>query len=216
MFRISTLIYVVPAILISVTLHEMAHGYVSYKLGDPTPKLDGRLSLNPLRHLDFFGTLALLFAGFGWARPVRVDPSYYKDPKSGMVWTAFAGPLANFLLSFGCIFLLMALLRFGYLLPDVFWLETIIDYLGELLNYTALLSLGQAIFNMIPVPPLDGSKIIAGLLPDHIYEWFLRNEQLLSMLIFVLLFTNIINGPLLQLRNTIFNGMAEIAFGILF
>ena len=96
------------------------------------------------------------------------------------------------------------------------WLETIIDYLGELLNYTALLSLGQAIFNMIPVPPLDGSKIIAGLLPDHIYEWFLRNEQLLSMLIFVLLFTNIINGPLLQLRNTIFNGMAEIAFGILF
>ena len=201
MFRISTLIYVVPAILISVTLHEMAHGYVSYKLGDPTPKLDGRLSLN---------------AGFGWARPVRVDPSYYKDPKSGMVWTAFAGPLANFLLSFGCIFLLMALLRFGYLLPDVLWLETIIDYLGELLNYTALLSLGQAIFNMIPVPPLDGSKIIAGLLPDHIYEWFLRNEQLLSMLIFVLLFTNIINGPLLQLRNTIFNGMAEIAFGILF
>ena len=111
MFRISTLIYVVPAILISVTLHEMAHGYVSYKLGDPTPKLDGRLSLNPLRHLDFFGTLALLFAGFGWARPVRVDPSYYKDPKSGMVWTAFAGPLANFLLSFVCIFLLMALLR---------------------------------------------------------------------------------------------------------
>ena len=92
MFHISTLIYVVPAILISVTLHEMAHGYVSYKLGDPTPKLDGRLSLNPLRHLDFFGTLALLFAGFGWARPVRVDPSYYKEPKSGMVWTAFAGP----------------------------------------------------------------------------------------------------------------------------
>lgn len=216
MHDFSTLIYTVPAILISVTLHEMAHGYVSYKLGDPTPKQDGRLSLNPLRHLDFFGTLALLFAGFGWAKPVRVDPGYYKDPKSGMVWTAFAGPLANFLLSFLCVFLMVVLLRFGYLLPNLSWLNGLVNDFYELLNYTALLSLGQAIFNMIPIPPLDGSKIIAGMLPDTLYAWFLRNEQLLSMLIFVLLFTNVINGPLLQLRSVLFNGMAEVAFRLLF
>ena len=125
MFDFDTLIYTVPAILISVTLHEMAHGYVSYKMGDPTPKEDGRLSLNPLHHLDFFGTLSLLFIGFGWAKPVRVNAGYYKDPKTGMVWTAFAGPLMNFVLSFVCIFLMMGLFRISSLLPYYAQLEQI-------------------------------------------------------------------------------------------
>lgn len=209
-------IYIVPAILISVTLHEMAHGYVSYKLGDPTPKEDGRLSLNPLRHLDLFGTLALLFAGFGWAKPVRVDASYYKDPKTGIVWTAFAGPLINFVLSFLCVLAVVALIRYSYLIPANQAITEIFHYLSELLNYTALLSLGQAIFNMIPVPPLDGSKILYGLLPDSVFQWFMRNEQFLSLFIFLLLFSNVINGPLLTLRNLIFNGMADIAFSIFF
>lgn len=209
-------IYIVPAILISVTLHEMAHGYVSYKLGDPTPKQDGRLSLNPLRHLDLFGTLALLFAGFGWAKPVRVDASYYKDPKTGIVWTAFAGPLINFVLSFMCVLAVVALIRYSYLIPANQAITEIFHYLSELLNYTALLSLGQAIFNMIPVPPLDGSKILYGLLPDSVFQWFMRNEQFLSLFIFMLLFSNVINGPLLTLRNLIFNGMADIAFSIFF
>ena len=209
-------IYIVPAILISVTLHEMAHGYVSYKLGDPTPKEDGRLSLNPLRHLDPFGTLALLFVGFGWAKPVRVDASYYKDPKTGIVWTAFAGPLINFVLSFLCVLAVVALIRYSYLIPANQAITEIFHYLSELLNYTALLSLGQAIFNMIPVPPLDGSKILYGLLPDSVFQWFMRNEQFLSLFIFLLLFSNVIKGPLLTLRNLIFNGMADIAFSIFF
>lgn len=209
-------IYIVPAILISVSLHELAHGYVSYKLGDPTPKQDGRLSLNPLRHLDPFGTLALLFVGFGWAKPVQVDASYYKDPKTGIVWTAFAGPLMNFVLSFICILIIVALMRFGHLLPNNRMLNTIVMYVYHLLNYTALLSLGQAIFNMIPVPPLDGSKILYGLLPDSLFDWFMRNEQFLSLLILFLLFTNVINGPLLNLRNVIYNGMANIAIQLFF
>ncbi len=209
-------IYIVPAILISVSLHELAHGYVSYKLGDPTPKEDGRLSLNPLRHLDPFGTLALLFVGFGWAKPVRVDASYYKDPKTGIVWTAFAGPLMNFVLAFVCILLIAALMRFGYMLPANRMLNTIVMYVYNLLNYTALLSLGQAIFNMIPVPPLDGSKILYGILPDSLFAWFMRNEQFLSLLILFLLFANVINGPLLNLRNVIYNGMADIAIQLFF
>lgn len=172
MFDFDTLIYTVPAILISVTLHEMAHGYVSYKMGDPTPKEDGRLSLNPLHHLDFFGTLSLLFIGFGWAKPVRVNAGYYKDPKTGMVWTAFAGPLMNFVLSFVCIFLMMGLFRISSILPYYAQLAHIISYLFLLFQYTALLSLGQAIFNLIPVPPLDGAKILYGMLPDSLYEWF--------------------------------------------
>ena len=100
MFDLNTLIYVAPAIIITVTLHELAHGWVSYKFGDPTPKEDGRLSLNPLRHLDPIGTIALLVAGFGWAKPVHIDPRYYKDAKTGVVWTAFAGPMMNFIIAF--------------------------------------------------------------------------------------------------------------------
>ncbi len=216
MWNIDTLIYVVPAILISVTLHELAHGYVSYRLGDPTPKEDGRLSLNPLRHLDLFGTLALLTVGFGWAKPVRVDAGYYKDPKSGMVWTAFAGPLVNFFLAFLCIVLYLVLLRYGVSIEQGQFLWRLVDYLGELSRYTAILSLGQALFNMIPIPPLDGSKIIYGLLPDSLYEWCMRNEQLLSLLIFLLLFSGVLNAPLLQLRNTVWNALMDIAIAIVF
>ena len=105
MFDLNTLIYVAPAIIITVTLHELAHGWVSYKFGDPTPKEDGRLSLNPLRHLDPIGTIALLVAGFGWAKPVHIDPRYYKDAKTGVVWTAFAGPMMNFIIAFIAVFL---------------------------------------------------------------------------------------------------------------
>lgn len=215
MFDFDTLIYTVPAILISVTLHEMAHGYVSYKMGDPTPKEDGRLSLNPLHHLDFFGTLSLLFIGFGWAKPVRVNAGYYKDPKTGMVWTAFAGPLMNFVLSFVCIFLMMGLFRISSILPYYAQLEQIISYLFLLFQYTALLSLGQAIFNLIPVPPLDGAKILYGMLPDSLYEWFLRNETILSGAIFLLLFSGVINTPLVQLRNVIYQGMLNVVMMIL-
>lgn len=99
------LLYSIPAVLIAISMHEFAHGFVSYKLGDPTPKMDGRLSLNPFRHLDLMGTLCLLVAGFGWAKPVMVNPEYYKNKKRGMVLVALAGPAMNFLLAFLFLFL---------------------------------------------------------------------------------------------------------------
>ncbi|MFR5071534.1 MAG: site-2 protease family protein [Bianqueaceae bacterium] len=99
------LLYSIPAVLIAISMHEFAHGFVSYKLGDPTPKMDGRLSLNPFRHLDVMGTLCLLVAGFGWAKPVMVNPEYYKNKKRGMVLVALAGPVMNFLLAFLFLFL---------------------------------------------------------------------------------------------------------------
>lgn len=208
------LLYLVPGILLTVTLHELAHGWVSYKFGDPTPKEDGRLSVNPLRHLDLCGTLALLLVGFGWAKPVQVDPSYYKDPRTGIVWTAFAGPLINFILAFLLILLDVLLLRF--ILPLV-GISDLTYYFHNLLQITALLSLGQAIFNLIPLPPLDGSKILYGLLPDEWYFKIMRYEPVLSLLLFLLLFSGIFNMPLLQLRSAVYNGMAGVwmmLFGI--
>lgn len=210
MLDLDTLIYVVPAIIITVTLHELAHGWVSYKFGDPTPKLDGRLSLNPLHHLDPIGTIALLLVGFGWAKPVHIDPRYYKDAKTGIVWTAFAGPLMNFIIAFVAIFLFNLLLKLPVSIFSSEIMTRIFIYLIYLMQYTALISLGQAIFNLIPLPPLDGSKILYGVLPDSVYFNIMKYENWLSLILFLVLFSGVLNGPLVSIRTIIFDGMNNL------
>ena len=113
MFNLSNIIYLVIAVVLSMSIHETAHGLVSYWMGDPTAKIEGRLSLNPFKHVDWIGLVCLLVCGFGWAKPVPVDARYYKDAKTGIIWTSFAGPIANFLLSFICVFLFYALYKFA-------------------------------------------------------------------------------------------------------
>ncbi len=215
MLDLDTLIYVVPAIIITVTLHELAHGWVSYKFGDPTPKLDGRLSLNPLHHLDPIGTIALLLVGFGWAKPVHIDPRYYKDAKTGIVWTAFAGPLMNFIIAFVAIFLFNLLLKVPVSIFSSEIMTRIFIYLIYLMQYTALISLGQAIFNLIPLPPLDGSKILYGVLPDSVYFNIMKYENWLSLILFLVLFSGVLNGPLVSIRTIIFDGMNNLCALIL-
>lgn len=215
MLDLDTLIYVVPAIIITVTLHELAHGWVSYKFGDPTPKLDGRLSLNPLHHLDPIGTVALLLVGFGWAKPVHIDPRYYKDAKTGIVWTAFAGPLMNFIIAFVAIFLFNLLLKVPVSIFSSEIMTRIFIYLIYLMQYTALISLGQAIFNLIPLPPLDGSKILYGVLPDSVYFNIMKYENWLSLILFLVLFSGVLNGPLVSIRTIIFDGMNNLCALIL-
>ena len=210
MLDLDTLIYVVPAIIITVTLHELAHGWVSYKFGDPTPKLDGRLSLNPLHHLDPIGTIALLLVGFGWAKPVHIDPRYYKDAKTGIVWTAFAGPLMNYSIAFVAIFLFNLLLKVPVSIFSSEIMTRIFIYLIYLMQYTALISLGQAIFNLIPLPPLDGSKILYGVLPDSVYFNIMKYENWLSLILFLVLFSGVLNGPLVSIRTIIFDGMNNL------
>ena len=210
MLDLDTLIYVVPAIIITVTLHELAHGWVSYKFGDPTPKLDGRLSLNPLHHLDPIGTIALLLVGFGWAKPVHIDPRYYKDAKTGIVWTAFAGPLMNFIIAFVAIFLFNLLLKVPVSIFSSEIMTRIFIYLIYLMQYTALISLGQAIFNLIPLPPLDGSKILYGVLPDSVYFNIMKYENWLSLILFLVLFSGVLNGPLVSIRTIIFDEMNNL------
>lgn len=142
----------IPALLIAISFHEYAHARVSYSLGDPTPKWRGRLSLNPLVHLDPIGLIMLWLFRFGWAKPVEINPSYYKEPKKGTILVSLAGPMANLILAFiAMIILKLDILRIGVL--DSF------IYILFLYNLTLV------VFNLIPIPPLDGSKILAGLLP---------------------------------------------------
>lgn len=158
------------AVLFCLTVHETCHGLAALALGDPTAKRQHRLSLNPLRHIDWFGLLMMLVAGFGWARPVPVNPNYFKKPRQGMALTALAGPVSNLLLAL--LLLIPARLIYTYAHYSVFN-QTALDFLTS----TAALSIGLGLFNLIPIPPLDGSKVLAVLLPERAYRWLMRYER---------------------------------------
>lgn len=188
---VKELIYFIPAILIAVSLHEFAHGYVSYKLGDPTPKATGRLSLNPLAHLDPVGTLCLLLFYFGWAKPVQVNPYYYKDKRKGMALVGLAGPMMNFLIALICAFAMEIILKMtGGYAGDV----TV--FIFKLFQYTYTISIGLGVFNLIPFPPLDGSKIVGALLPEEKYFKYMKYERYGQLILFGLLMSNLLDRPL--------------------
>ena len=149
----------VAAIILCMTVHETCHGLAAYALGDPTAKSMHRLSLNPLRHIDWLGLALMFVAGFGWAKPVPVDLRYFKKPKQGMALTALAGPVSNFVLAFLALLACKAIFYVPY--SDGWGLAFSFCY------YTAILSIGLGVFNLIPIPPLDGSKVLAVLLPDR-------------------------------------------------
>ena len=158
------------AVLFCLTVHETCHGLAALALGDPTAKRQHRLSLNPLRHIDWFGLLMMLVAGFGWARPVPVNPNYFKKPRQGMALTALAGPASNLLLAL--LLLIPARLIYTYAHYSVFN-QTALDFLTS----TAALSIGLGLFNLIPIPPLDGSKVLTVLLPERAYRWLMHYER---------------------------------------
>lgn len=158
------------AVLFCLTVHETCHGLAALALGDPTAKRQHRLSLNPLRHIDWFGLLMMLVAGFGWAQAVPVNPNYFKKPRQGMALTALAGPASNLLLAL--LLLIPARLIYTYAHYSVFN-QTALDFLTS----TAALSIGLGLFNLIPIPPLDGSKVLAVLLPERAYRWLIRYER---------------------------------------
>lgn len=168
------------AVLLCLTVHETCHGLAAYALGDPTARRAHRLSLNPLRHIDWFGLLMMFAAGFGWAKPVPVNPNYFKKPKQGMALTALAGPVSNFLLA------LLTLLAARILCDVAAYSETnqrILDFL----LMVAVLSIGLGLFNLVPIPPLDGSKVLAVLLPDRAYNWLMRYERFGMLVLLVVI-----------------------------
>ncbi|MCI9643722.1 MAG: site-2 protease family protein [Oscillibacter sp.] len=163
----------VLAVLLCLTVHEACHGLAAYALGDPTARDRHRLSLNPLRHIDWLGLAMMLAVGFGWAKPVPVDPRYFKRPKQGMALTALAGPVSNLLLALLAVFLSRELYARGAWMPMGIRVS-----LFQFLLYTlAPLSIGLGLFNLLPIPPLDGSKVLGAFLPDRAFFGLMRYER---------------------------------------
>ena len=165
---LSVLLSVIPS-LVCITLHELSHGLVAYALGDDTAKRAGRLTLNPIRHLDWMGLVMMVVAHVGWARPVPVNMMNFRDPKRGMAVTALAGPVSNVLIT--CVFFFLYGLLF---LPFTISGSAAADYLLEMIELTAVISMGYAVFNLIPIPPLDGSKVLFSLTSDEAYYKLMR------------------------------------------
>lgn len=171
-------IFAAVAALIALTAHEYCHGYAAYRLGDPTAKSLGRLTLNPLRHLDPIGALCMIFFHFGWAKPVPINPRYFKNPKKGFAIVAIAGPAVNFILAFlsaGMYLLTFALLK-DVAFESEFWFNVAKNGLLFLWIFHSL-NLGFAIFNLIPIPPLDGSRLLSLVLPPKQYFGLMRYER---------------------------------------
>ena len=182
------LLSIIPA-LICITLHELSHGFVAYKLGDTTAKDAGRLTLNPIRHLDIMGILMMVVFHFGWAKPVPVNMYKFKDPKRGMAITALAGPVSNvvitivFLILYGALYLPLQGSAAG-------------KYILDMLELTAYMSMGYAIFNILPVPPLDGSKVLFSILPDESYRTLMRYERYGGIVLMALVWSGVLGKPL--------------------
>ena len=184
----------IAAVFLALTVHELCHGLAAYALGDTTAKRQHRLSLNPLRHIDWMGFAALLLCGFGWAKPVPVDPRYFRHEKSGMALTALAGPAGNFLLA-------LVLLFFVRFADQSHLATTLLAYFAY---STAQLSVGLGVFNLVPFPPLDGSKVLAALLPERLYHQWMRYESVGIAVVFALVFFGVLDGFLSKLFSAVF------------
>lgn len=183
-------------VLCCMPVHEMAHAYAAYKCGDDTAKLKGRLTINPFAHLDLIGTLMILFFGIGYANPVPVNPARLRHPRKNMALISFAGPLANIVMSFIFIFL-------TYFLMFIAPANNVINMVASFFSYAAQVNVTLAVFNLIPIPPLDGSKILTAVLPDKIYFNLMRYERYVMIGLFVLLFLGVLNGPITWLSNVL-------------
>ena len=181
----------IPGVLIAITFHEFAHGIVAYKLGDNTAKLEGRLSLNPFAHLDPIGTLMLVFVGIGWGKPVHVNPSNYTrkiSMEKGEAIVSIAGPLINIILAFvfGIIYFVV------YKFAGVEFLSSTVGIIiMQMIMSTIVTNVGLGVFNLIPLPPLDGSKVIMPFLPYKAKQWFINNEQIFYLVFIVIWITGI-------------------------
>lgn len=211
MFNLQSILIGVPTTLLALTVHELAHGWVSTKLGDPTPRYQGRLTFNPLAHLDLIGTILMIITGFGWAKPVTINPNYYRNRTRGMALVAAAGPLANFILAFlgilvGYIIILLCLLAGAK--------NSVINSLESIVFIFAFRNLCFMVFNLIPLPPLDGFKIAGLFIPNRIYYNILRYEQYVILVIMLLslsgAFNSIIGTGVNFFMNMLFNAVWSI------
>lgn len=204
------LVTVLSAVL-CITFHETCHGLMALALGDDTAKRAGRLSLNPLKHIDIFGLIMLAVAKFGWAKPVPINMRRFRNPKVGMALCALAGPLGNVVLCAVCTVLYGICHYYSYLYS---WLY----YPDLFLWYTIILSAGLAVFNLLPIPPLDGSKILFAIMPNAWYAKLMRYERYGMTILIVLLMTGVLDTPLNTMRDmllTVLTPLAVLPFEVL-
>ena len=221
-----------PAILLSLSIHEAAHGYVAYKLGDPTARNLGRLTLNPLKHINLFGFISMLFFRIGWANPVPINARNFKNPKRDMAISAAAGPISNL-----CLAVIFSILLRVVMIPlesvidssfenitinNPYWMEQVYENLHSNVAYTLLsllgimlylgisLNINLMIFNLIPLPPLDGSRMAYVLLPTDTYFKIMQYERYIMIAFMVIFATGILNTPLLYINETISNFLFKI------
>lgn len=212
---ILNLLLTIPGVLIALTFHEFAHAWVAYKLGDDTPKYQGRINLNPLSHIDPVGFVFLIVAGFGWGKPVQIDPrnfnGKYSLSKAEAIVSA-AGPIMNFILAF--VFLIIYYILF--IVTDALaglsmqWQQIIF----AVITYTISINIGLGVFNLIPLPPLDGSKILMHFLPYKAKEWFYRNQQIFYIVFLILFVTNLSSVILTPIFSAVFSGMEWVVYNM--
>ncbi len=193
-FDLSHLVLLLPGLVLAFSVHEYAHARAAVSLGDSTPRLQGRLTLDPMAHLDLIGTLLLLFYGFGWAKPVQIDPRNLRHPRRDMTFIAAAGPLANVIAAF----FLGVLLVSGFLrIPFV----ANVHYVGDIIRYALSINITLAAFNLIPVPPLDGANVLIGLLPENQARAVENLAPYGPLVLFVLVFSGAVRyvlGPFIS------------------
>ncbi|HLR34375.1 MAG TPA: site-2 protease family protein [Tissierellales bacterium] len=190
-------IIALPGLFMAIIFHEVAHGYTAYKLGDPTAKNAGRLTLNPIKHIDLTGFLFLLIFKFGWAKPVPVNSMYFKHRKRDMILVSLAGPLTNFLLAL----VLGGILSIGFITNEI---------VAQILIIGIWYNIMLGIFNLLPFPPLDGSKVVASLLPTKYEYFFYENQRYLSLILIILILTNSVDKILSPLIDFTLNIMMKI------
>ncbi len=200
---IQQIIILAPPFLLALTFHELAHGYVAWSLGDPTAKNAGRLTMNPLKHLDPWGVIAFIIMKIGWAKPVPVNPNYFKNPQKGMLLVALAGPAANVVLAIVSA-LLVKLLLIVPIIP-MFVLKPLVGMLVA----SVWINIMLAVFNCLPIPPLDGSKVLMGILPPETARSYAKLEPFGFILLLALFYTGVISKvimPVISFANGLLLG----------